>query len=127
MRDPYGVLGLSPGADPLAVRRAYQKLARRWHPALRAADPEAEGRFRAAAQAYAVLSDKEKRKQYDAVGHSAFEGFRQGTGAGWQGFAREGFGGGGFQQGIDLSDLFGDLFGGGAGFRGGAVQSGRRL
>lgn len=65
MQDPYSVLGVSPDADALAVRRAFQKLARRWHPALRAGDPEAEARFRTAARAYALLSDPEQRRRWD--------------------------------------------------------------
>jgi DnaJ-class molecular chaperone len=65
MQDPYRVLGVAPDADPLTIRRAYQKLARRWHPALRAADREAEARFQEASQAYAVLSDPEQRRHWD--------------------------------------------------------------
>jgi molecular chaperone DnaJ len=65
MRDPYSVLGISPGADPLTVRRAYQKMARRWHPGLRAGDSEAEEQFQAAARAYALLSDPEQRRHWD--------------------------------------------------------------
>jgi DnaJ-class molecular chaperone len=65
MQDPYRVLGVAPDADPLTIRRAYQKLARRWHPALRAADVEAAARFQAAAQAYAVLSDPRQRRHWD--------------------------------------------------------------
>jgi DnaJ-class molecular chaperone len=71
MRDPYSVLGIPPDADPLTVRRAYQKLARRWHPALRARDREAEERFQAAAQAYALLSDPEQRRRWDKGGRGA--------------------------------------------------------
>jgi molecular chaperone DnaJ len=65
MQDPYRVLGVAPDADPLTIRRAYQKLARRWHPALRAADREAEARFQEAVQAYSVLSDPEQRRHWD--------------------------------------------------------------
>lgn len=65
MQDPYSVLGISADADALAVRRAYQKLARRWHPALRAGHPEAEDRFQAAARAYSLLSDPEQRRRWD--------------------------------------------------------------
>lgn len=65
MPDPYEVLGIPPDADGLAIRRAYQKLARRWHPALRGADPEAERAFRAAAEAYALLRDAASRRRWD--------------------------------------------------------------
>ena len=71
MRDPYSVLGIPSDADPLIVRRAYQKLARRWHPALRARDREAEARFQAAAQAYSLLSDPEQRRRWDEGGRGA--------------------------------------------------------
>jgi DnaJ-class molecular chaperone len=66
MRDPYRVLGVAVDADALTVRRAYQKLARRWHPALRARDLAAETHFQAAAQAYALLSDPDQRQRWDA-------------------------------------------------------------
>jgi len=66
MQDPYRVLGIAADADALTVRRAYQKLARRWHPALRAHDHAAEANFQAAAQAYALLSDPEQRRRWDA-------------------------------------------------------------
>lgn len=65
MKDPYLSLGVSPDADALTIRRAYQKLARRWHPALRAADPEAQVRFQTAAEAYALLSDPDRRRHWD--------------------------------------------------------------
>lgn len=65
MEDPYRALGVSPDADALTIRRAYQKLARRFHPALRAADREAEARFRMAAEAYALLSDPARRRHWD--------------------------------------------------------------
>ncbi len=65
MKDPYRALGVSPDADALTIRRAYQKLARRWHPALRAADREAQARFQRAAEAYALLSDPDRRRHWD--------------------------------------------------------------
>jgi DnaJ-class molecular chaperone len=68
MKDPYRALGVSPDADALTIRRAYQKLARRWHPALRAADREAQARFQRAAEAYALLSDPDRRRHWDREG-----------------------------------------------------------
>jgi len=65
MQDPYRILGVASDADALMVRRAYQKLARRWHPALRAADREAQTRFKAAVRAYALLSDPDQRRRWD--------------------------------------------------------------
>ncbi len=68
MKDPYRALGVSPDADALTIRRAYQKLARRWHPALRAADREAQTRFQRAAEAYALLSDPDRLRHWDREG-----------------------------------------------------------
>jgi len=65
MQDPYSVLGIHPDADALTVRRAFQKLARRWHPALRAGDSDAEARFQEAARAYSLLSDDDQRRRWD--------------------------------------------------------------
>lgn len=74
MKDPYDALGVSSDADALTIRRAYQKLARRWHPALRAADPEAQARFREAADAYALLSDPDRRRHWDREGGGPMHG-----------------------------------------------------
>lgn len=103
-RDYYEVLGIEKGADTQAVKRAYKKMALKWHPDKNPDDKEtAEVRFREVAEAYEVLSDPEKRKQYDAYGHDAPQG---GGGHGFSGFD---FGGGfGFK---DPKDLFKDMFG----------------
>jgi molecular chaperone DnaJ len=115
-RDFYEVLGVPRSAADADIRKAYRTLARKYHPDVNKNDPEAEKKFKEIAEAYAVLSDKQKRAQYDQFGHAAFEGggprpgagpwrtWRPGAGAGGPG----GFGGFG---GINLEDLFGDLFG----------------
>ncbi len=110
-RDYYEVLGVEKNADEAAIKKAYRVLAKKYHPDMNPGDAEAEKKFKEASEAYAVLSDPEKRRQYDQYGHAAFEG---GGGAG-------GFGGFDF-SGADFSDIFGDIFGdffGGGRSRGG--------
>lgn len=99
-RDYYEVLGVDRNASEEDIKKAYRKLAKKYHPDVNPGDKEAEKKFKEASEAYAVLSDSEKRRQYDQFGHSAFDG----TG---------GFGGaGGFDfSGTDFGDIFGDLFG----------------
>ncbi len=97
-RDYYEVLGVDKSADDAAIKKAYRVLAKKYHPDMNPGDAEAEKKFKEASEAYAVLSDPDKRKQYDQFGHSAFDG----TG---------GMGGFDFSS-MDFSDLFGDLFGG---------------
>ncbi len=101
-RDYYEVLGVDKNADDAALKKAYRKLAKKYHPDTNPGDAEAEAKFKEATEAYGILSDPQKRQQYDQFGHAAFE---QGGGAG-------GYGGG--FEGFDFSDIFGDLFGGGA-------------
>ena len=98
-RDYYEVLGVDKNADDAAIKKAYRALAKKYHPDMNPGDAEAEKKFKEASEAYAVLSDPEKRRQYDQYGHAAFEG----GGAG-------GFGGFDF-SGTDFSDIFGDIFG----------------
>lgn len=97
-RDYYEVLGVSKSADDGELKRAYRKLAKQYHPDTNPGDKEAEAKFKEASEAYAILSDPDKRRQYDQFGHSAFEG-----GAGGGGFDFSGMG--------DMSDIFGDIFG----------------
>ena len=100
-RDYYEVLGVSKDADDATIKKAYRQLAKKYHPDMNPGDKEAEIKFKEASEAYAVLSDAEKRRQYDQFGHAAFEG-----GAG-------GAGGGGFDFDFgDMGDIFGDIFGG---------------
>ncbi len=105
-RDYYEVLGIAKGASDAEIKSAYRKVAKKYHPDANPGDKEAEAKFKEAAEAYAVLSDADKRRQYDQFGHAAFE--------------QGGMGGGGFDFSGDMSDLFGsfgdifgDLFGGG--------------
>ena len=98
-RDYYEVLGVDKSADDATLKKAYRVLAKKYHPDMNPGDAEAEKKFKEASEAYAILSDPEKRKQYDQFGHAAFEG----GGAG-------GYGGFDF-NGADFSDIFGDIFG----------------
>jgi len=106
-RDYYEVLGVDRGADDSTIKKAYRQLAKKYHPDMNPGDAEAEKKFKEASEAYAVLSDPQKRAQYDQFGHAAFE--QGGGGAG-------GFGGFDFSgdMGDIFGDIFGDLFGGGA-------------
>ena len=98
-RDYYEVLGVEKNANESAIKSAYRKLAKKYHPDMNPGDQEAEKKFKEASEAYAVLSDADKRRKYDQFGHAAFE---QGGGGG-------GFGG--FDFGGDMGDIFGDIFG----------------
>ena len=95
------MLGVSRSASDAEIKKAYRALAKKYHPDMNPGDKEAEKKFKEASEAYAVLSDAEKRRQYDQFGHAAFEGGAGGAG---------GFGGFDF-NGADFSDIFGDIFG----------------
>ena len=96
-RDYYEVLGVSKTADDAEIKKAFRQQAKKYHPDSHPGDKECEEKFKEAQEAYAVLSDPEKRRQYDQFGHAAFEG---------------GAGGGGFDfSGMDMGDIFGDIFG----------------
>ena len=82
-RDYYEVLGVDKSADDAALKKAYRVLAKKYHPDMNPGDAEAEKKFKEASEAYAVLSDPEKRRQYDQYGHAAFE---PGAGGGFGGF-----------------------------------------
>lgn len=105
-RDYYEVLGLSKGASDDEIKKSYRKLAKKYHPDMNPGDKEAEANFKEVNEAYAVLSDSEKRQQYDAYGHSAFDGTGGFNGGGFGGFGDFGFG--------DISDIFSSFFGGGS-------------
>src|SRR5204862_3429569 len=96
-RDPYEVLGVSRDADETAIKKAFRRLARELHPDVNAHDPDAEEKFKEAAEAYEILNDPERRATYDRYGH---EGLRSGG----MGPNFEGFG--------SISDLFDAFFGG---------------
>ena len=112
-RDYYEVLGISKGASEAEVKKAFRKLARKFHPDVNPGDKTSEQKFKELNEAYEVISDAKKRQQYDQFGHAAFEaGFGQGAGPG-AGFGFEGFGQGAeFFRGGGFEDAFGDLFGG---------------
>ena len=111
-RDYYEVLGVQKGAGEDELKKAYRKLARKYHPDLNKDNPEAADKFKEVNEAYEVLSDKDKRAKYDQFGFAGVDP-SYGGGAGAGGF------GGGFDMG-DLGDLFGSVFGGG--FGGGRSQ-----
>lgn len=103
-RDYYEVLGVTKGATDAEIKKAYRKVAKKYHPDTNPGDQEAEEKFKEAAEAYAVLADPEKKAKYDQYGHAAFE---QNGGPG-------GFGGFDFSDMGDIfGDIFGDMFGGG--------------
>lgn len=104
-RDYYEVLGVAKNADDAELKKAYRKVAKKYHPDTNPGDKEAEEKFKEAAEAYAILSDPEKRSKYDQYGHAAFD---QNGGPG-------GFGGFDFADMGDIfGDIFGDMFGGGS-------------
>ena len=109
-RDYYEVLGVSKNASDAEIKKAYRSMAKKYHPDMNPGDADAEAKFKEVNEAYAVLSDADKKSQYDRFGHSAFEQGGQGS-----------YGGFGADFG-DLGDIFGSIFGGGFGF-GGARQS----
>ncbi|MCX7397783.1 MAG: DnaJ domain-containing protein [Planctomycetales bacterium] len=118
-RDFYEVLGVSRSASQDEIRKAYKKLAKKFHPDVKPADPDAEKKFSEITEAYDALSDDAKRKAYDQFGHSA----RGGAGGGnpFQGFGGGGGGGGSF----DLDDILGGMFGGGGNPFGGGGRRGQ--
>ncbi len=115
-RDYYEVLGVQKGASDEEIKKAYRRLAKKYHPDLNPDNKEAEAKFKEASEAYEILSDPQKRARYDQYGHAGTD--------------PNGFGGaggfGGFDD-IDLSDIFGSFFGGGfGGARGGQRRNGPR-
>lgn len=107
-RDYYEVLGVDKNADDEALKKAYRVLAKKYHPDANPGDKEAEAKFKEASEAYAVLSDHDKRARYDQFGHAAFDG-----GAGGGGFDFSGMDFGDIFGSFGFGDIFGDLFGGG--------------
>ena len=147
--DYYDVLGINKNADEKTIKKAYRKLAKKYHPDINPGDSNAEAKFKEMTEAYEVLSDPEKRKLYDRFGHAAFDGTGNaqsgpyGNDGGFGGFGDFGGSGGfhggtyrsnngnGYQEfhfeGGDMGDIFENFFGGGFkkyGFRGGSGQNG---
>lgn len=112
-RDYYEVLGVSKSATEKEIKKAYKRLAMKYHPDRTQGDKEKEEQFKEVKEAYEVLNDEQKRGAFDQYGHAAFE---QGQGGGG---GHGGFGGGSFD------DIFGDIFGGGGRGRGGQSQARR--
>lgn len=124
-KDYYEVLGVKKDADENTIKKAYRKLAKKYHPDSNAGDASAEQKFKEVTEAYNVLSDKEKRKLYDQFGHAAFDGSAPeggyagaGNGAGFGGFGDTNHGG--YQEyhfeGGDMDDILKQMFGGAGGF-----------
>ncbi|MFT4576719.1 MAG: molecular chaperone DnaJ [Polaribacter sp.] len=118
-RDYYEVLGINKSASAAEIKKAYRKMAIKFHPDKNPDDASAEEKFKEAAEAYEILSDDNKKARFDQYGHQAFEG--------GQGGGRGGFGGGGMDM-DDIFSQFGDIFGGGfggGGFGGGGSRQAR--
>lgn len=115
-RDYYDVLGVDKSADDKTIKKAYRKIALKYHPDRNPDDKEAENKFKEAAEAYEILSDPDKRARYDRFGHQGVSG--AGGGGGFGGMNMD-----------DIFDQFGDIFGGafGGGFGGGGRGRGQRV
>ncbi|WP_334160336.1 J domain-containing protein [Muricomes intestini] len=117
-RDYYDILGIERNADAGAIKKAYRKLAKKYHPDTNAGNADTKKKFEEVGEAYAILSDPEKKKMYDQFGHAAFEaGAGAGSAYGENSYGRRAYTGGGngwreyHFEGEDMDDLFGDLFG----------------
>ncbi|MCH5049666.1 molecular chaperone DnaJ [Pectobacterium aquaticum] len=107
-QDYYESLGVAKNADEREIKKAYKRLAMKYHPDRNQGDSEAEAKFKEIKEAYEILTDSQKRAAYDQYGHAAFEQGGMGGGGGGGGF-----GGGGADFGDIFGDVFGDIFGGG--------------
>ena len=109
-RDYYEVLGVEKSATDTEIKKAYHKMAKKYHPDVNPGDKDAEVKFKEVNEAYAVLSDSDKRSKYDAYGHAAFDPASGGGDGGFGGF------GGGFGDFGGFGDIFSSFFGGGGGY-----------
>lgn len=131
-KDFYKILGVTKDADEAEIKKAYRKLARKWHPDQNPGDTAAEAKFKEVGEAYSVLSDPEQRQQYDAIramggGGARFTAGPGGAGGGFEDVFSQMFGGGGGQSraqysfggngGEGLEDILGGMFGGAGGQR----------
>lgn len=139
-RDYYEVLGINRNADDHTIKKAYRKLAKKYHPDTNVGNAQAEERFKEVTEAYDVLSDPEKRKLYDQFGHAAFDGSMAGGAGAYGNGSGAGFGGGAGRtgsyryaspdgsyqeyhfEGGNMDDILKNMFGGG--FTGGSFRSG---
>ena len=138
-KDYYKILGVSKSASQEEIKKKYRKLAVKYHPDKNKGDKEAEEKFKELSEAYNVLGDAEKRKQYDELGSNWNRYQQSGGGFNWSEYARDQGAGGGYRsrgsgfEGADFSDFFSDFFGGGSnpfaggsgGFRGWQQQNQR--
>ncbi|MCH2233668.1 MAG: molecular chaperone DnaJ [Crocinitomicaceae bacterium] len=115
-RDFYDILGVSRSADEKEIKKAYRKIALKYHPDKNPDDKEAEEKFKEAAEAYEVLSDPNKKARYDQFGHDGLRGGAGGAGGGFGGMNME-----------DIFDQFGDIFGGAFGGGGRRSRGGQRV
>ncbi len=114
-RDYYEVLGVNKSASQDQIKRAYRKLAKKYHPDMNPGDKDAEAKFKEVNEAYEILSDEEKKARYDQFGFAGVDP-NYGAGAGGAGF-----------DGFDMGDIFSSIFGGGSGFGGfGGFGGGRQ-
>lgn len=117
-RDYYEILGIDRSADASAIKKAYRKLAKKYHPDTNKDHPDAEQKFKEVTEAYSVLSDPEKKKMYDQFGHAAFDGADRGAYGGQGPFYRQSGPNGAYQEYHftsgnmdDMGDFFDDIFG----------------
>lgn len=109
-RDYYDILGIDKKAEDAAIKKAYRKLAKKYHPDTNAGDAQAEQRFKEITEAYTILSDPEKRNLYDQFGHAAFDGSGPGAGAGGAADTGGAYREYHYENG-NMDDIFGDIFG----------------